>query len=167
MPTSPRTVLDSSEQWRVVPSLPRITVSNLGYILRDGKPIAISERGRVYIGNRKTRQLGRLVLEAFVGPCPDGMECCHYDDNPFNNKLTNLRYDTPSANKRDRARNSGRWGGYKGEKNGRSKLTESDVVEIRALRLDGWKKSWLAKKFGVDRKTIHCLLLGINWSHVK
>ena len=47
----------------------------------------------------------RLVLEAFVGPCPDGMECCHYDDNPANNRLENLRWDTKSANHLDKVRN--------------------------------------------------------------
>src|SRR5215469_11602400 len=31
-----------------------------------------------------------LVLEAFVGPCPSGMECCHGDGNPKNNNLSNL-----------------------------------------------------------------------------
>lgn len=47
----------------------------------------------------------RLVLTAFVGPCPSGMEACHFDDDPTNNQLSNLRWDTPSANHRDRTRN--------------------------------------------------------------
>ena len=38
----------------------------------------------------------RLVLSAFVGPCPVGMEACHFPDrNPSNNHLENLRWDTP------------------------------------------------------------------------
>jgi hypothetical protein len=48
-----------------------------------------------------------LVLEAFVGPCPDGLEACHWDDDPTNNRLSNLRWDTSIANKRDMARNGG------------------------------------------------------------
>lgn len=47
----------------------------------------------------------RLVLEAFVGPCPDGMECCHANDVHGDNRLENLRWDTPSANARDKIRN--------------------------------------------------------------
>ena len=47
----------------------------------------------------------RLVLEAFVGPCPDGMEACHYDDDPANNRLENLRWATHSDNMRDSVRN--------------------------------------------------------------
>jgi hypothetical protein len=46
-----------------------------------------------------------LVLEAFVGPRPAGMEGCHWDDDPTNNHLSNLRWDTRSANARDAVRN--------------------------------------------------------------
>lgn len=55
----------------------------------------------------KTYRVHRLVLEAFVGPCPAGMEACHWDDDPSNNQLSNLRWDTSTANKRDMARNGG------------------------------------------------------------
>lgn len=46
-----------------------------------------------------------LVLEAFVGPRPEGMQACHWDDNPHNNKLENLRWGTPSENWMDMVRN--------------------------------------------------------------
>ena len=47
----------------------------------------------------------RLVLEAFVGPCPDGMVACHYNDIGTDNRLENLRWDTPSENTKDLVRN--------------------------------------------------------------
>lgn len=56
-------------------------------------------------GVRTTPNVHRLVLAAFVGPCPDGMECCHWDDDPTNNRLENLRWDTPRANQLDAVRN--------------------------------------------------------------
>lgn len=46
----------------------------------------------------------QLVLTAFVGPCPLGMECCHGDGDRANNRLTNLRWDTRSANQQDTLR---------------------------------------------------------------
>lgn len=52
-------------------------------------------------GERKRRPVHRLVLEAFVGPYPEGMECCHADGDPTNNHLDNLRWDTRSANSHD------------------------------------------------------------------
>ena len=43
----------------------------------------------------------RLIMLTFVGPCPEGMEVCHNDGNPANNRLENLRYDTHSSNAYD------------------------------------------------------------------
>jgi hypothetical protein len=53
------------------------------------------------------RQVHRLVLEAFVGPCPDGMECCHEDGDSTNNRVDNLRWDTHEANVRERLEHFG------------------------------------------------------------
>lgn len=39
-----------------------------------------------------------------MGPCPDGLEVCHYDGNGENNRLDNLRYDTRAANHKDAKR---------------------------------------------------------------
>ena len=45
----------------------------------------------------------RLVLEAFVGPCPDGMQCRHFPDRTTtNNRLSNLSWGTPIENSHDR-----------------------------------------------------------------
>lgn len=46
----------------------------------------------------------RLVLKAFVGPPPAGLWGCHYDGNPGNNRLSNLRWDSPSSNVADAKR---------------------------------------------------------------
>jgi hypothetical protein len=53
----------------------------------------------------KTRQVHRIVLEAFVGPCPPGMECLHANDIPDDNRLENLSWNTRSANRYDAVRN--------------------------------------------------------------
>lgn len=45
-----------------------------------------------------------LVLSAFVGPRPEGMECCHGDGDKTNNALSNLRWDTKKANELDAVR---------------------------------------------------------------
>jgi hypothetical protein len=46
----------------------------------------------------------QLVLEAFVGPRPRGMESCHNNGNQTDNRLVNLRWDTKSENNLDRVR---------------------------------------------------------------
>lgn len=49
-------------------------------------------------GAGKCMRVHRLVMAAFVGPCPDGMEVCHNNGDPADNRLSNLRYDTRSEN---------------------------------------------------------------------
>lgn len=56
----------------------------------------------------------RLALEAFVGPCPPGMEALHWDDDHSNNAIENLRWGTRTDNMRDMSRNG----------NGNAGLTE-------------------------------------------
>lgn len=46
-----------------------------------------------------------LVLEAFVGPRPPGMECLHSNDVGTDNRLSNLRWGTHSENLNDLVRN--------------------------------------------------------------
>lgn len=53
-------------------------------------------------GHPRARGVHCLVLEAFVGPCPPGMEACHNNGIPNDNRLTNLRWDTRLANMLDR-----------------------------------------------------------------
>lgn len=60
----------------------------------------------LYVDNKRTdRQVHSLVLETFVGKCPMGMEACHWNDYPSDNRLLNLRWDTRSANILDSVRN--------------------------------------------------------------
>ena len=102
------------EEWRVIPrSDGKYYASNLGRVrgtrgavLNPQKTSSGSFQVSVLRDGRRCLQLvPRLVLEAFVGPCPPGMECCHRDDDPKNNRVDNLRWDTRSANRYDRVRN--------------------------------------------------------------
>lgn len=53
---------------------------------------------------RQVVYVHRLVLEAFLGPCPARMETCHGPGGRLDNRLTNLRWDTKSANSHDAVR---------------------------------------------------------------
>ena len=92
--------------------------------------------------------VARLVLEAFVGPCPEGMECCHEDDNFRNNCLGNLRWDTHLNNLKDRDRN-GRTA--RGDRHGsRSRLTDDQFTKVRELLSSGYSQRRVARMFGVS-----------------
>ena len=54
----------------------------------------------------------------------------------------------------------------KGESNHASKLTSSDVLEIRRLSSEGMGQNKIAKLFGVAKFTIHSIVKGITWKHV-
>jgi len=100
-----------------------------------------------------------LVLEAFVGPQPEGMECCHKDNTPAHNWPGNLRWGTPSSNRLDRP---GRGMKIRGERNRKSKLTDEAVAIIR----DGGRAADLAARFGVHETTIQRARSGSTWGSV-
>lgn len=56
-------------------------------------------------GEQNTRRVHHLVLESFVGPRPEGKQGLHWDDDPYNNHIENLRWGTRSENMQDRIRN--------------------------------------------------------------
>lgn len=98
----------------VVRSLDRTTPhAFIGEHTRHGKTITPrpTTRGhwavRLFRGGRSKQYLvHRLVLEAFVGPCPPGCVLgLHRDDNPLNNTPANLYWGTHADNARDRLRN--------------------------------------------------------------
>lgn len=113
------------------------------------------------LGQQRTVQ--RLVLLAFVGPCPEGMQCCHDDGNKTNNRVGNLRWDTPKANAADRDKHGTV---LRGSRHRNAKLTETAVREIRRLHKDGMNQTELGKKFGVTQTTIWSVIVGRNWGHV-
>lgn len=111
------------------------------------------------------RQVHRLVLEVFVGPCPEGMEACHFPDrDPTNNHLANLRWDTQEANHTDR-----KFHGtiLRGTQVKSAKLTPLLVRQLRAEYAEGRTTvSALASKFGLARYAISQCVEGKTWAHV-
>jgi hypothetical protein len=86
--------LRSYRQKRLAPRILRPSASNCGHLrqtlMRDGERVSML--------------VHRLVLLAFVGPCPEGQEVRHLDGDPTNNRLDNLVYGSRSENIRDRYR---------------------------------------------------------------
>lgn len=114
-------------------------------------------------GIAKIRAVHHLVLEAFVGPCPDGHECCHADGDAGNNALANLRWDTHSANCLDAVRH-GTFNGLhkKGVHHPASKLTEAAVAFIRSDK-HSLTHQTLADIFGVSRENISRVMRRETW----
>lgn len=151
-----RTIRVMSDRWFRVATKP---VNRLGYY-----------RVCLYVAGRKRQVfVQELVLEAFIGPRPPGMEACHDDNDPSNNRLTNLRWDTHRNNMADKRRH----GTHQiGEKHPRARLTEDAVREIRASYIFGRSseateaKSRLTAKFGLSADTLSGIAHGHSWRHV-
>jgi hypothetical protein len=95
--------------WKVHPEFTDYEVSDLGQIRRRtsspgtriGKILkpSLSSKGYLYVSLKsKSKFVHRLVLETFVGPCPEGKECNHKDGVKSNPRLINLEWATSSQN---------------------------------------------------------------------
>jgi hypothetical protein len=166
------------EKWKAIPDFPLYEASNMGnirsYQKRNGRPCphvlkpTPNGKGRLRVflardGIIHTLQLHRLILETFVGPCPEGQEACHNNDNCQDNRIENLRWDTPEANRADQRRNNKY---CRGEDRPEAKLTEAQVVEIRTRFANGEKAQKLADEYGICRDGIYHIKAGYVWKHV-
>lgn len=136
-----------SDRWRLMKTSRH---GKTGYVLVTLRPATA----------RITFSVHRLVLLAFVGPCPEGLEACHEDGNCENNYLTNLRWGTHQSNMDDRKRHGNL---ARGEKSGQAKLTEGEVLEVRRLFQAGWPKKRIARRLGVSPRCVYDVLSGRNW----
>ena len=125
----------------------------------DGDYLTVTLTGA---GRRKNQYVHRLVLEAFVGPCPDGMESLHDDGNSHNNAADNLNWGTSTKNNKDRDRHGTL---PKGIAVYNSKLTEQDVKIIREFR-PMFSLRQLSDAMGVSASCISQVARGTIWRHV-
>jgi hypothetical protein len=160
-----RSLVNTNNNARAAPLLLKPTVNRQGY-----------ERVSLRLKRRQRhRFVQHLVLEAFVGPRPPGMECRHLDGAPGNNQLSNLAWGTKQANMADQRRHGTLAAGSRhyarvrperlarGSAHGCAKLTEAQVDEIRRASESFGQ---LAKRFDVARSTIARAATGKRWKHV-
>ena len=158
------------EQWRDVIGFEDLyEVSNHGQI-RSKKTNAIKKltfskkENRPYLGLWKNNKVKickphRLVLEAFVGKCPKGLEGCHNDGNTLNNHINNLRWDTPKNNHADKIKHGTT---NRGERCGTAKLT---LVQVNAIRKDNRLQRIIAEEYSVRQSLISRIKNGTRWQH--
>jgi hypothetical protein len=106
---------DAIEQWRpVVGYEGRYSISDRGrvYSLLTDKILrqANAHAGhktvslRPFVNGSGAQFVHKLVLEAFVGPAPDGLVCRHLNGDPADNRLENLCWGTRKENGEDASR---------------------------------------------------------------
>lgn len=165
-----RVVTRSNERWRSVPGWPHYEVSSLGRVrslgiqtdagFRKGRVLKTSNGDYPMVtltrgpGTSRGFNVHALVLTAFRGPCPPGLEGCHNDGDGRNCRLGNLRWDTAANNWRDSVKHGRR----------PPKLTARAVVFIRQHPEIIERK--LAARFGVKQNAVWKARNYQTWKHV-
>jgi hypothetical protein len=112
-------------------------------------------------GKRITKDIHSLVLLAFEGPRPMGLQCRHFpDQNGANNYVINLSWDTREINEADKIINGTV---VRGEKCHTAKLTEEQVQAIFHATGDTQE---IAKRFGISRRHVNDIKSGKKWRHL-
>jgi hypothetical protein len=163
------------EEWKPVSGYEGLyEVSNFGRVrsLKTGIMLRLNNRGLEYrsvllckkdLANKSLR-VHRLVAQAFI-PNPENKPCVnHIDNNPNNNRVSNLEWVTPKENYQHsqmQGRNS------MGEKVGTSKLKERDVLEIRKLFETGqYTKRLLSRMYRVTSTMVFYIVNRKSWKHI-
>jgi hypothetical protein len=112
--------------------------------------------------NRKLRRVTHIVLELDGRPLEAGDEqALHHCDNPPCCNPAHLFVGTNAVNHADKA-HKGR--SPAGARNGRAKLTEAAVLDIRRRIADGGTPlAALARTYGVSSTAIYDVLRGDSW----
>jgi len=132
---------------------------------------AVNHGGYLHVGlYRDGQQNGcrvhRLVALAFLGPCPPGHEVNHRFGIKTDNRATELEWATKSANTRHAyAGGLAHAPDNRGTRSCRAKLTEADVLAIRAARGQTTQRA-LARQFGVSKTQISAIQRREQWAHV-
>jgi hypothetical protein len=106
----------------------------------------------------------QLVLEAFVGPRPDGYHACHCDGDRKNNALSNLRWDSPRENVMDKLKHGTM---PLGEKHHKNRYSEEQVRQVVALLKDNVSMAEIERLTGVKQNTVSQIKHGRQWHHLQ
>jgi len=126
--------------------------NNHGYMVWDSR----------LTGQRKTLIVHTSVATAFLGPRPPNMGVGHLDSDKSNNQLDNLLWGTALEQAQDKVAPAGT--DPVGVRNPQAKLTEQDVLEIRASCSE--YPTALARRYGVCRETVRLIINRESWVHV-
>lgn len=111
-----------------------------------------------------------LVLETFIGPRPNGMECRHLDGNPTNNRLDNLKWGTHSENELDKIKHGTHFSYLKGrcgELATGSKLSNWDrCVILFDYLTEEFSQATLGRRYGLTDVAINHLVHGRTWPFI-
>ncbi|HFJ9472606.1 TPA: NUMOD4 domain-containing protein [Bacillus paranthracis] len=170
-----------SEIWKDIEGYEGLyQVSNLGsiksmpnrkYKSERIKSLVVSTKGYVRVclsknGKAKTLLVHRVVAKAFINNPDNKAQVNHINGIKTDNRKDNLEWVSLQDNNKH-AHKNGLIADNSGSKNGLSKLTEENVIEIRRLYSNGdISQSKLAKRYGVAQSLINRIIVRKLWTHI-
>lgn len=126
--------------------------------------------GRLFVGDDRAEGAHRVSYRIAHGEIPSTLHVLHHCDNKLCVNPHHLYAGTPLDNARD-THARGRIKNPRcnpGEKNGRARLSESDVARILSVEFKrgGLRHQDIAKELGVSTVTIRKILYGMTWRAV-
>lgn len=176
---------DSLEKWRPVPDWDGYECSNMGRVRSFKWPgpgrkfqVVRSREPRILKPETTSRGYQRVVLSEFGKPAwkasvhrlvlmafdrmpKFGELACHNNGNPTDNRVGNLRWDSPQGNAADKPQHGTH---QRGERAGTAKLTAIQVAEINKMKSSGIAGQAVAEFYGVHKNTIYNIWNGKTWA---
>lgn len=111
-----------------------------------------------------SKMVHHMVLEAFVGPKPDGAVANHIDGDKQNNRVSNLEWCSRSRNNLHAIETG--LVHMRGEEHFAHKYSTEQVRMIRHMSRDGMSLVAIARHYGMPIGTVHSIVSRKTWKHV-
>ncbi len=140
-----------------IPNYPKYAIDKHGNVYgKRGEPLKgmqVDGYHKVHLGDG-FHYVHRLVLQTFIGPCPEGYQACHKNNDRADNRLSNLCWGSRKRNARDRKKLGYHRPGLSSEQKQRAQY----LYEV-----ERWSFDKLHKEFKIDDHTIRRYAKKYNW----
>ena len=143
-------------EYKLHPSLEGVLIGEDGTVWKQVAAGPVRDGGyRTVMLEKRSRRVHRLVLETFIGPCPEGFVGHHVDGNTLNNAARNLGWVERKLHMVYH---------LFAASNGRTVLNAELVGQIWKLRKEGLSYARIGATLGgLNRYTVRSVLQEKSW----
>lgn len=124
---------------------------------------------RIYMvgdtGVRRGVYLHQIVAQTYLPNPENKPQVNHLDNNPANNKVSNLEWCTAKENRAYAAKQN-RLPKLQGEDNGHAKYTAGLIGAVRNRYKEGLAQVEISKMYNIPQPTVSVIVRKIQWRHI-